>query len=583
MSYDILFQQALSLHEAGQLAAAEQIYRQILETAPEQPDVLNLLGLVAQAKGVQSEACGLFYRALKAAPDRAPYYFNLAFSFKLDNKPLEALENFQKALSLDPGIAAAYDEIALIYEQLGQIDKARENWKKALETDKSLISARANLARSRRHESKALAIEELEQAASACPDAAVVWYYLSQLYLETNQDAKAWNAAGRAKELAPASDEARVVLGQLALREKQTEKAKIYFEKAVLLNPQNIAALLGLADVLSRQDDPAAEEKYKRVLELDPKNFNAHANYADLLYRQKRLAEALEEYRAAVILNPRSAEVSNNLAVILRDQQEYDQALGLLFNALALNPGLEEISVNLLETLTLYAAENREEALKIAEKWFKNTPENVFAEHALKALRGEEVADNKIFSAKYFEHFADNYELVVKNLGYSAPLAMGELAGTVVGSVVDLGCGTGLVGEIIKSPQNHLTGVDLAQKMLDASARKGIYDRLVKADAVEFLQQHPEFDWIFAADVAGYLGNLEPMIAAAKGKRLVFSVEKWCGAEDYKLSVSGRYQHKAEYVENLLTKYGFRDIVKKETVLRQENGQAVKGIIFYGK
>ncbi len=73
------------------------------------------------------------------------------------------------------------------------------------------------------------------------------------------------------------------------------------------------------------------------------------------------------------------------------------------------------------------------------------------------------------------------------------------------------------------------------------------------------------------------------MIAAAKGKRLGFSGEKWCGAEDYKLSVSGRYQHKAEYVENLLTKYGFRDIVKKETVLRQENGQAVEGIIFYGK
>ena len=153
MSYDILFQQALSLHESGQLAAAEQIYRQILETAPEQPDVLNLLGLIAQAKGVQSEACGLFYRALKAAPGRAPYYFNLAFSFKLDRKPLEALENFQKALKLDPAIAAAYDEIALIYEQLGQIDKARENWTKVVELSSTLICAAANLARSRGNES----------------------------------------------------------------------------------------------------------------------------------------------------------------------------------------------------------------------------------------------------------------------------------------------------------------------------------------------------------------------------------------------------------------------------------------------
>ena len=170
-----------------------------------------------------------------------------------------------------------------------------------------------------------------------------------------------------------------------------------------------------------------------------------------------------------------------------------------------------------------------------------------------------------------------------KNIGYSAPLAMGKLAGAVVGSVVDLGCGTGVVGEVIKSPQNHLTGVDLAKRMLDKEAEKGIYDRLEKADAVEFLQKNGGFDWIFAADVAGYLGDLEALIAAAKGKRLIFSIEKWTGVENYKLAVSGRYQHKTEYVENLLTEYGFRDIVKKETVLRRENGRPVEGIIFYGK
>ena len=57
MSYELLFQRAVQLHEAGQLNEAEQIYRRILETAPQQPEVLNLLGLVAKAKGVQLAAC----------------------------------------------------------------------------------------------------------------------------------------------------------------------------------------------------------------------------------------------------------------------------------------------------------------------------------------------------------------------------------------------------------------------------------------------------------------------------------------------------------------------------------------------
>ena len=96
MSYELLFQRAVQLHEAGQLNEAEQIYRRILETAPQQPEVLNLLGLVAQAKGVQDEACSLFYQAIRQAPARAPFYYNLAFSLKLDNKPVEALESFEK-------------------------------------------------------------------------------------------------------------------------------------------------------------------------------------------------------------------------------------------------------------------------------------------------------------------------------------------------------------------------------------------------------------------------------------------------------------------------------------------------------
>ena len=34
MGYDLLFQRAVRLHEEGYLNEAEQIYRQILETAP---------------------------------------------------------------------------------------------------------------------------------------------------------------------------------------------------------------------------------------------------------------------------------------------------------------------------------------------------------------------------------------------------------------------------------------------------------------------------------------------------------------------------------------------------------------------
>ena len=80
MSYDLMFRRAIELHEQGEFDKAEQLYRQILETVPENPDILNLLGLIAQVKGVHEEAAGLFYRAIKADGKRAPFYFNLGIS-----------------------------------------------------------------------------------------------------------------------------------------------------------------------------------------------------------------------------------------------------------------------------------------------------------------------------------------------------------------------------------------------------------------------------------------------------------------------------------------------------------------------
>ena len=94
MGYDLLFQQAIKLHEQGRLDEAENIYRQILETAPTNPDVLNLLGLIAQAKGRHAQAVELFYQAVKNAPSHAPFYFNLGLSLENDRKLVEAQQAY---------------------------------------------------------------------------------------------------------------------------------------------------------------------------------------------------------------------------------------------------------------------------------------------------------------------------------------------------------------------------------------------------------------------------------------------------------------------------------------------------------
>ena len=64
MSYDIIFQKAVELHQTGRLEEAEHLYRQILETAPTHAETLHLLGNIAIRKHLFSEAVELIYKAI---------------------------------------------------------------------------------------------------------------------------------------------------------------------------------------------------------------------------------------------------------------------------------------------------------------------------------------------------------------------------------------------------------------------------------------------------------------------------------------------------------------------------------------
>ncbi|MBS4773568.1 MAG: tetratricopeptide repeat protein [Proteobacteria bacterium] len=583
MSYEALFQNALSLHEAGRLDEAERLYRQILETAPEHPVVLNLLGLVAQNKGLQDEAISLFIRAIGEKPQEVSYRYNLAFSYKLAKRYREALEAFGSVLKLNPNIKEAHNETGLIYQQLGEYDKAKQSFENALKLDDKYAEARINKAMNLRYSNLPQAAEELEKLIPAYAGEALLWFYLAQLYFERKNWPKAWAAASKTKELAPASDEARVMLGELSLLENDTEKAKIYFAKAELLNPDNLDALLRLADIYSRENlFDEAEKRYKRVLELEPKNFAAHQNYAEMLYRAKRTAEALEEYRQAAIINPKAAEVSNNLALILKDLAEYAEAAGLLLNACRLNPGVEEISINLSETITLLARQDAGKARETADRWLEIDAGNIFARKLKATLEGEYFENNNLFNEKLFDHFADNYELVMQNLGYSAALAVGRIIGDEPADIVDLGCGTGLLGAALKTPQNKITGVDISQKMLDKAAAKNVYDRLVKDDIAHFLEHNRDFDIAVMGDVCGYINDIEKIIKLLKNKTIVFTIEV-TNELPGSVGPDGRYRHNPQYIEKLLRENGFGSIHKEDIVLRHEAGEEVRGMIFKGE
>ena len=155
--------------------------------------------------------------------------------------------------------------------------------------------------------------------------------------------------------------------------------------------------------------------------------------------------------------------------------------------------------------------------------------------------------------------------------------------GAVVGNVLDLGCGTGIAAERLKTLKNRFDGVDVAENMIKLARAKGVYQNLYVADIETFLQEHTlqSYDLVLAFDVFCYFGDLRTVLAALKGKEIWFSAEAGDDerAQDYYPTQSGRYKHKRAYIETVLKDLGFNIIRIFELQIRQENGADVKGFL----
>lgn len=575
MSYNLMFQKAVELQQNGALNEAEQLYRQILETAPDNADVLNLLGLIAQTRGLHSEAIGYFYRAAASAPKHFPIFFNLGISLAAVGRPIEAIEAYKKALQLKPDLKEAFLCLGNTYWQINRNEEAADAFQNALKLDADYTDAAVNLAEIQNDEAA------LQQLAQKNHQDARPFYYLGRRRFAEQKYSEALPDLQKADALL-VSAEIKTLLAETFLALQQNDKALPLFYQALQLNPHDADAALHIADLeAENQNFGEAEKYYKKAAELNPESVQAHANYANMLCKRKRTLEALEEYRAAVRLAPEQPELSYNLAIILKTLEDYEQALALMFNAFYLAPQHADWSLNIAETIIIFYGKAPEKALKIAENWYNKMPENVVTKHLWAALNGK-IPDNETeYNRLLFDVFADNYEQTLQNIGYSAAVKIAEAAPDLSGKILDLGCGTGLAGEKIKNPANELYGIDLSAAMLEAARAKNIYKQLEQAEAVTYLLQHKnEFSAITAADVFCYFGDLRPLLDAAAPTRIVFSAETDGQAENYKIQPNGRYKHNPLYIENVLKQAGYQNIKKYPLVLRKENNQDVSGMIF---
>ncbi len=195
------------------------------------------------------------------------------------------------------------------------------------------------------------------------------------------------------------------------------------------------------------------------------------------------------------------------------------------------------------------------------------------------------------YVARLFDDYAPRFDKhLIEDLGYRAPALIAEALSTVApdrrfASALDLGCGTGLMGEALQGRIGHLTGVDLSAAMIAKARDRGVYDRLVVADAAGMLGREPpgSADLIVAADALVYIGDLAPLFAAlarglASDGLFAFSVETGEG-DGFKLEPTMRFAHSRSYVEATAREVGLQPLLVQSASTRREGGADAPGLI----
>lgn len=232
-----------------------------------------------------------------------------------------------------------------------------------------------------------------------------------------------------------------------------------------------------------------------------------------------------------------------------------------------------------------------EEAAEHLSATLRELPGHARARHLLAVAKGK---PPPVAAADYvrslFDGMAETFDHHLKGrLAYRVPEELTECLSQVAqanfGDVLDLGCGTGLVGECLAARSRSVDGVDLSPEMLRRARGKNVYRELYLAEIGQFLSLH-EKSWqmITAADVFIYHGQLDQLFkqicrALRPGGVVGFSVEATAAAGFDVDKASGRYRHSRTYLESVGQAAGLRGFRFLETTIRKESGLPIEGWI----
>jgi predicted TPR repeat methyltransferase len=315
-------------------------------------------------------------------------------------------------------------------------------------------------------------------------------------------------------------------------------------------------------------------------------------NLAFALNEKGEFEKSLQLYNKVITMIPNHVRALCDIAYVLNKLKQPEKALSYITQAIELEPDNEH---TLLKLAMIHKKLNNIKQAKICyNKVISNNPDNEIARYYLAMMNGANsfVSSPASYVQELFDGYAETFDNeLVSKLKYRIPEQIGEIVKkhstpSQKYRTLDLGCGTGLVGTHLKDISEHMTGVDIAPKMIKKTAERGVYDELVTSGIDAYFESH-EYrpNLVTSADVFIYIGDISKIFSGVSKSLeddglFIFSIEDTNEDDKFMLKDSGRFGHNEKYIKALAKDNDFKIIDIMKTIVRLEAGKPIQGHIY---
>jgi len=275
-----LLESALNYHQAGYLPQAEQLYRQILQSQPDDLDANHLLGLLLLQANFHEPALQYLRHAATLGPQFAAFQSSLGDALRAIGRVNEAVDAYRRAMQLEPQVSDHVGKMAIMLQAEKRFDEALELYHRAVTInpqDRIACNNAGSIHLERREFEQAR--DWFRRALQIHPEFVEAWSNLGTTLRELKQWPEAEHAFKSALQLQPNFAEAHKQLGVFYGQQGQPAEAAQSLEQAVRLVPGDHESrnLLGVAyNTLDRLSEAA--EQLEEAIRLKPDFVDAYAN-----------------------------------------------------------------------------------------------------------------------------------------------------------------------------------------------------------------------------------------------------------------------------------------------------------------